>query len=197
MIGWMDFAALQCDVECSTYTPCLATCPAVTCSNPFGATALCKTDTCVEGCQLQACPVGHIRRNPSETACIPLAECPGAVCLHIDGVNYAEGQLIEEDECHSWYIHRIHRIHRIRYFNPFHSSYCSKNQKICQGQPCVDRTTMTLTTTPTTPTTTPESMAISACVSGWSGWINANHPKSGADAGDREFLPDILQPVTD
>ena len=55
------------------------------------------------GCQLQACALGQIRRNGEETACIPLAECPDAICLQVDGVNYAEGQLMEKDACHAWY----------------------------------------------------------------------------------------------
>ena len=54
------------------------------------------------GCELQACPAGHIRRNAFETECIPLADCPGALCLEIDGVKYTEGQLIEKDACHTW-----------------------------------------------------------------------------------------------
>jgi len=72
-------------------------------------------------------------------------------------------------------------------------SYCSKNQKLCLGQPCVKETTTVMTlVTPATP----ESMAISACVSGWSDWINLNHPKFQSDAGDRELIPEAIQPVT-
>lgn len=99
--------ALQCDEECSTYTPCMSTCPAVSCDNPFGATALCSEDACVEGCLPQACPRGQVHRSvkyqPGMPSCISLTECRSAVCLEVDGVLYAEGDVMEKDACHAWY----------------------------------------------------------------------------------------------
>ncbi len=41
--------ALQCNEECSTYSPCMSTCPTVTCDNPTGSSSLCAADACVEG----------------------------------------------------------------------------------------------------------------------------------------------------
>lgn len=43
---------MQCDETCSTYSPCVPTCPSETCDNFLNLkniTEMCKQDTCVEG----------------------------------------------------------------------------------------------------------------------------------------------------
>lgn len=43
------YPALQCNEECASYSPCMSTCPVVTCDNPLGSSSLCAADSCVEG----------------------------------------------------------------------------------------------------------------------------------------------------
>ena len=121
--------ALQCNEECSSYTSCMSTCPPVTCDNPFGSSALCSGDACVEGkyhfeihsippyelllsikffslgCQPRACPRGQIHRSAKELSCMPISDCRSALCMVVDGVMYAEGDVMERDACHAWYNH--------------------------------------------------------------------------------------------
>lgn len=79
------------------------------------------------------------------------------------------------------------------------NSYCSKGKRVCQGQPCYAGTTTTTTTTPmpVIRTTTAGMSSTSACRTGWSDWINTNHPKEGGDAKDVEPIPNRVQPVVD
>lgn len=64
--------------------------------------------------------------------------------LELDGVTYYEGDLMEEDDCHS--------------------CFCSRGEKICKGQTCVP-------TDPPTQTTLQHEQDVQ-CVSGWTDWIN-------------------------
>lgn len=46
------FSAMQCDPTCSTYKPCISSCPVETCDNFLDQTKiqkLCTNDKCVEG----------------------------------------------------------------------------------------------------------------------------------------------------
>ena len=43
---------MQCDTECSQYSPCVSACPPKTCENRYiyeDITGMCADDTCVEG----------------------------------------------------------------------------------------------------------------------------------------------------
>lgn len=62
----------------------------------------------------------------------------------LEGVTYYEGDLMQEDECHS--------------------CYCSRGEKKCKGQPCS-------TTEPPIFTTEQHEQDVQ-CVSGWTSWIN-------------------------
>lgn len=64
----------------------------------------------------------------------------------------------------------------------FNFSFCSRNKKVCKGQPCLAITTSTSTTTITTTTTTSKPILDEninktidqTCSNGWSVWINVN-----------------------
>ncbi|KAF6208903.1 hypothetical protein GE061_014645, partial [Apolygus lucorum] len=109
---------LQCDEKCSEYSPCVSTCPLETCDNVLtikSLTALCKQDTCVEGCLYKKCPEGQVYRNSTSLDCVPTAECK-PICLTLNGTDYYEGDIIESDDCHR--------------------CYCSRHRKACSGEPC-------------------------------------------------------------
>lgn len=80
---------LQCDEKCSSYSPCISTCPHETCENLFtlkDSVHLCSQDTCVEGCLTKSCDDGQVYVNSSYSECISKEIC-NPVCLEIDGVN--------------------------------------------------------------------------------------------------------------
>jgi hypothetical protein len=33
---------------------------------------------------------------------MPISDCASALCMVVDGVMYAEGDVIERDACHAW-----------------------------------------------------------------------------------------------
>lgn len=111
---------MQCDERCSQYSPCISTCPTETCDNLLIKNQLstenCNEDTCIEGCESKPCPPGQVYLNSSLLECVPRNVCR-VVCLEIEGVTYYEGDLIEQDDCHS--------------------CFCSRGKKTCKGQPCV------------------------------------------------------------
>ncbi|XP_030749920.1 hemocytin [Sitophilus oryzae] len=142
---------VQCDERCSTYTPCMSTCPHETCDNLLTNSKLtknCGEDTCVEGCNPKPCPPDHVYLNESYTDCVPRNTCK-PVCLELDGVTYYEGDLVEEDDCHS--------------------CYCSRGEKICKGQPC--------STTEFLEYTTEQNEQTVQCTSGWTSWLNQDKVK--------------------
>ena len=55
------------------------------------------------GCMPRPCPRGQIHGSETNLTCIPVSECPAAVCMTVDDVVYAEGDVMEKDACHSWY----------------------------------------------------------------------------------------------
>lgn len=109
---------MQCDEGCAHYTPCISTCPIETCDNTLvqsQISKMCREESCVEGCESKACPPDFVFANDSTSECVPRKTCQ-IFCLEIDGTAYYEGDLVEEDECHS--------------------CYCSRNKLSCKGQPC-------------------------------------------------------------
>lgn len=109
---------MQCDEHCTSYSPCISTCPIETCDNLLiqnQLSKLCSEDTCIEGCQPKSCPTGYVYLNSSLTECVPRNSCK-VFCMEKNGKTYYEGDLVEEDECHS--------------------CFCSRGKKTCQGQPC-------------------------------------------------------------
>lgn len=79
---------MQCDENCSTYSPCISTCPRETCDNLVvlgDKSHLCGEDTCVEGCLPKACPDGEIYQTANYSECVPRATCK-PVCMTIDEV---------------------------------------------------------------------------------------------------------------
>lgn len=109
---------MQCDERCSNYSPCISTCPVETCDNMMQVHQLgklCAEDACVEGCAPRPCDVGHVYLNTSALECVPRATCK-PICMDLDGVLYSEGDVMTEDACHK--------------------CYCTRNKKVCQGQPC-------------------------------------------------------------
>lgn len=83
-----ELCPMQCDVDCSMYTPCMSACPLETCENSVtlkSLSHLCSEDTCVEGCQPKGCPVDQVYKNDSLTECVPKETCK-LFCMNIDGV---------------------------------------------------------------------------------------------------------------
>lgn len=66
----------------------------------------------------------------------------------------------------------------------FYYSFCSRNKKVCKGQPCYTTTKTVFTTIITTTTSNPISdqnnnkTIEKSCLNGWSSWININRINS-------------------
>lgn len=153
-IKWrsQDLCPMQCDERCSKYSPCISTCPTETCDNLLTSAKLtkkCGEDTCIEGCVPKPCPPGQVYLNTSYQECVPRNICT-PICLELDKVVYYEGDIIEEDDCHS--------------------CHCSRGEKICTGLPCP--------TTLRPALTTHQLEQLVKCRSGWTPWINQDRPQS-------------------
>ncbi|KAF7263559.1 hypothetical protein GWI33_001874, partial [Rhynchophorus ferrugineus] len=156
---------IQCDERCAKYSPCISTCPQETCDNLLTNSKLtknCGEDTCVEGCNPKPCPPDQVYLNDSYIDCVPRNTCK-PICMELDGVTYYEGDLVEEDDCHS--------------------CYCSRGEKICKGQPC--------TTTEPTIFTTHQLEQVQQCVSGWTSWINQDRERIAKGNKKKKKLNDI------
>ncbi|CAB3239227.1 unnamed protein product [Arctia plantaginis] len=158
---------MQCDEECSNYDSCLSACPLETCDNTLFYSDMkinCEQDTCVEGCKpKKSCPEGQVYKNSTHIECVPRAKCK-PVCMTLeDGREVEEGEIIEEDACHT--------------------CRCSKKHKVCTGQPC-----STAAPSLTSPKPNDEPLK---CVSGWTKWINRGPPEIGnlGESIDNEPLP--------
>lgn len=178
--------AMQCDVHCSEYTPCLrSSCPVETCENLLVQAKeqqMCAQDTCVEGCQLKGCPEGQLYLNQSYSECVPASVCK-PTCLVLNTITYYEGDIIETDACHT--------------------CRCNRGKKTCTGVPCTTTTTAAPTTTTAVPhTARPYKDSEDLCKSGWSEWINQDslyttdymtaikdYEKYDLKSGDDEPLP--------
>lgn len=53
------------------------------------------------GCKLKPCPEGQIYNSTTDLTCVPKASCKHA-CMKVGDKMFYEGDLMEEDECHSW-----------------------------------------------------------------------------------------------
>lgn len=79
---------MQCDKECSSYSPCISTCPHETCDNLLTIKDnlhLCSQDACIEGCLFKACADDHVYKDTNYTECVPKSTCK-PICLEINGV---------------------------------------------------------------------------------------------------------------
>ncbi|XP_071561739.1 hemocytin [Temnothorax nylanderi] len=162
-----ELCPLQCDEKCSTYSPCVSTCPRETCDNSMtvkDGSHLCAEDTCVEGCQFQPCPEGQVYRNSSYTECIPRSTCAKPFCTELNGVTYYEGDRISGDDCHS--------------------CFCSRGRVTCKGEAC---TSIATTTAITAAGAEPQK-----CVDGWTTWINKDPMVKGKKFLDVEPLPNSM-----
>ncbi|XP_017781781.1 PREDICTED: hemocytin [Nicrophorus vespilloides] len=151
-IKWrsQELCPIQCDERCSSYSPCVSTCPVETCDNLLvqsPLSKLCKEDSCVEGCEPKPCPAGFVYSNSSLNDCVPKSLCK-PVCLEVDGIVYYEGDLMEEDACRS--------------------CYCSRGRKSCKGTTCA----IEVTTPKTEGPITHQMEQLNQCKSGWTEWIN-------------------------
>lgn len=109
---------MQCDAECSGYSPCVSACPLDSCDNlmdPQKQARLCNTETCVEGCKRRECPAGSVYSNTSYVECVPKTLCK-PICLVESGIVYYEGDVMTNDSCHI--------------------CKCSRGSRICSGEPC-------------------------------------------------------------
>jgi von Willebrand factor len=109
---------MQCDPECSNYSPCIESCPVETCDNmmhPLKNERLCSTDNCVEGCKLKGCPIGSVYKNDSHAECVPKSICK-PICLQENGITYYDGDEMASDACHT--------------------CKCTRGSKVCVGIPC-------------------------------------------------------------
>jgi len=160
-----ELCPLQCDEKCSTYSPCVSTCPRETCDNSMtmkDGSHLCAEDTCVEGCEFQLCSEGQVYRNASYTECIPKSTCAKPFCIELDGMTYYEGDRVSGDDCHS--------------------CFCSRGRVICKGEACTSIATTIGTTA--VPLAEPQK-----CVDGWTTWINKDPEVKGKKFLDVEPLP--------
>uniref|UniRef100_A0A7G3AKI1 Putative hemolectin isoform b n=1 Tax=Lutzomyia longipalpis TaxID=7200 RepID=A0A7G3AKI1_LUTLO len=175
-----DLCPMQCDPECSSYNPCISTCPIETCDNamPSGKDKwMCSEDSCVEGCKLKGCPEGQIYSNESYSDCVPRSTCK-PICMEHEGILYYEGDVVSSDLCQT--------------------CRCSRGKKICSGAPCPVGVT---TVEDMYITLRPYQEEDMKCISGWSGWINQDvsyvqdiveTSKKAQKIGDKEPLPSYL-----
>uniref|UniRef100_A0AAR5QHC1 Hemocytin n=1 Tax=Dendroctonus ponderosae TaxID=77166 RepID=A0AAR5QHC1_DENPD len=169
-VNWRSqlLCPMQCDRRCSLYKPCISTCPFETCDNLMTNSKLtksCSEDACVEGCSPKVCPPDFVYLNESYAECVPRNTCK-PVCMELDGVTYYEGDLMEEDDCHS--------------------CFCSRGEKICKGQTCMP-------TEPPTLTTLQHEQDIQ-CVSGWTDWINQDK-KALKNSGKEKVKLQEVEPL--
>ncbi|XP_066254573.1 hemocytin [Euwallacea similis] len=159
---------MQCDQRCAEYQPCISTCPHETCDNLMVNDKLsksCSEDACIEGCSPKPCPPDHVYLNESYIECVPRNICK-PICMEFEGVVYYEGDLMQEDDCHS--------------------CYCSRGEKICKGQPCSS------TEVPVFATTVQQEQDVQ-CLDGWSAWINQDlKEKFKIKLSDIEPLPSAI-----
>ncbi|XP_022121224.2 hemocytin [Pieris rapae] len=165
-----ELCPMQCDEECSNYNECISACPPETCDNTLDYAeikAVCEQETCVEGCKAnKTCPEGTVYSNSSLKECVPRSKCK-PVCMTLpDGTEILEGEVIEQDTCHT--------------------CRCSKKVRVCTGQPCSTEATTPEPTSP--PETTPHDEAF-RCSDGWSEWINRGPSEIGPTGESKDVEP--------
>ena len=114
--------AMQCG-KGTSYTPCMSTCPMKTCDNlskQKHQTQLCNEEPCVEGCSPDTCSKDSVYEDDVNFKvwiifeyqvkkslgllsfqCVHSFDCKSK-CQMINGVQYYDDDLIEEDSCESW-----------------------------------------------------------------------------------------------
>ncbi|XP_050428341.1 hemocytin-like [Adelges cooleyi] len=168
-IKWrsQDMCPIQCE-NGTAYESCISPCSFKSCDDFLSRTTeLCDRKLCVEGCIRPHCPQGQVYLNVSSKICVPINSCK--IPCKVEGSDelFNEGDIVFEDKCHT--------------------CYCSRNKKICKGQPCVQ------TFEPEIVLTTPSyviPVVESQCLSGWSVWIKRSHENNGTNSGFQP-LPSI------
>ena len=87
-----ELCPIQCDVSCSSYSPCISACPLETCDNMVtlnSVSHLCAEDACVEGCLPKSCPENEIYKNETFAECVPKETCK-PFCLNVNGVSFKD-----------------------------------------------------------------------------------------------------------
>ncbi|XP_026667953.1 hemocytin isoform X2 [Ceratina calcarata] len=166
-IKWrsQELCPIQCDESCSSYSPCISTCPRETCDNLMTLkekSHRCSEDACVEGCSVKSCPESQVYINDNYTQCVPRETCK-TPCTEMDGVIYYEGDRVKQDDCQS--------------------CFCSRGKVVCKGEPC---------STTTEVISTPSGEEPLKCVDGWTAWINQDPAIKGKKFKDIEPLPTTL-----
>uniref|UniRef100_A0A481MQJ2 Hemolectin n=1 Tax=Nipponaphis monzeni TaxID=196483 RepID=A0A481MQJ2_9HEMI len=165
----------MCPMQCENgtlYDSCIPRCSQKSCEDYEYQTALCDDTFCIEGCSKDHCPPGQVYINSTSEVCISKHKCK--IPCKIEGIDkvFNDGDVVVEDSCHS--------------------CFCSRNRKVCKGQPCPTTITTTTVTTSTTTTIRPVSEKTNnktikySCSDGWSAWINVNQPKNEIKF---DFLP--------
>ncbi|XP_043237348.1 hemocytin-like [Amphibalanus amphitrite] len=171
-----DLCPMQCDTECSQYSPCVSACPPKTCENRYiyeDITGMCADDTCVEGCQPKPCPPGQVYHNGTLDSCVKENDCK-TKCAVIGGRQLYEGDVITRDDCHV--------------------CYCTRGQQKCRGSPCP--VVVTSEPPPTEePPAAPSPTKLGTCREGWSTWVNRNKPMAYTRPRDVERIPTFIEPV--
>ncbi|XP_041977645.1 hemocytin isoform X2 [Aricia agestis] len=164
-----ELCPMQCDEECTSYSECMSPCPAETCDNTLDyseISTICSKDTCVEGCKPnKTCPEGMVYANSTSQECVPRAKCKPTCMTLADGRVVLEGEIIEEDACHT--------------------CRCSQKHRVCSGQPCSTPIPETLS-----PETTPHDQPL-GCTTGWTAWLSRAAPDltAAGHSVDTEPLP--------
>lgn len=176
---------MQCDPECSNYSPCVSTCPVETCDNVLDQgkdQRMCLEDSCVEGCKIKPCAENSIYLNDTYAECVPTSVCK-PTCLEVNGVTYYEGDVMKSDNCQT--------------------CRCTRGKEVCSGVPCTTIKDIEWTTT-----AQPMHEEKLKCKSGWSAWMNQDKsdfqeikgtktkPKNkGFKTGDKEPLPSYFDMI--
>ena len=97
---------MQCD-KGRSYQPCVSTCPLKTCDNIAShkrQSLTCREEPCVEGCAPDSCQAGQVHQSQDNLQCVNSVDCK-IKCRMENGTQYYEGDIMEETDCESWYVH--------------------------------------------------------------------------------------------
>ncbi|VVC41699.1 Hypothetical protein CINCED_3A025143 [Cinara cedri] len=172
-IKWrsQDMCPIQCE-NGTSYNSCIPRCSQKSCDDYATlSVGSCDDKFCIEGCAKgNNCPYGQVYENSTSNVCVPKNKCK--IPCKIEGIDrlFSDGDVVIEDSCHS--------------------CFCSRNKKVCKGQPCDTTSTSTTTTTTTTTTSKPilDQSKNKTCSNGWSAWIHVNRLHSKRH-NKFEYLP--------
>lgn len=102
---------MQCGVGTS-YKSSMTTCALETCASHTSRISkdmACIAEPLVEGCAPEPCPYGQVYQNESSFNCMRSIECREE-CKYLDGVQYYEGDIIEEGLNYTWYSLQGHQF---------------------------------------------------------------------------------------